>query len=69
MSTKSNGFWSTANAAFTQAERDEYNRFRSDLYLAADRMRDRAHASDDAYTLRRANELMELVGRMPTMER
>jgi len=33
-------FWSTANRAFSAKERKAYNKWRHDLYVAADRLRD-----------------------------
>ena len=33
-------FWSVANRSFTTKERQEYNKWRHDLYIATDRLRD-----------------------------
>ena len=33
-------FWSTANRSFSAKERKAYNKWRHDLYVAADRLRD-----------------------------
>lgn len=62
-------FWSTANKAFTQAERDAYNQFRADLYATADRLRERVRVvDDDSQVIERMNDLMEQILTMPTME-
>ncbi|WP_018231414.1 hypothetical protein [Thioalkalivibrio thiocyanodenitrificans] len=60
-------FWSTANKAFSQAERNAYNRFRIELYLEADRLRDRMSMDDPA--MAHARDLMEMICTMPMMER
>jgi hypothetical protein len=60
-------FWSTANMAFSDAERAKYNRFRSDLYLEADRLRDLAIGGRLSVGDFRA--LMDLICTMPSMER
>lgn len=61
-------FWSTANEAFSAKERSAYNRFKLEIYLASDRLRDALRLGDDERTRERANELHLLICEIPSME-
>lgn len=69
-------FWSAANEAFTAKERSQYNRFKTDLYIASDRLKaalpigspndcDEYHRDQ---LRKRANELHALICEIPSME-
>jgi len=61
-------FWSTANESFTAKERSEYNRFKLDLYLASDRLRDAINFKQAEQISEQASELHALILKMPSME-
>lgn len=73
--TPTRTYWTTANEAFSNQERNAFNRYRFELWQAADRLRsalpigglnDDSHQRDQLR--KRANELHDLICKMPFLE-
>ena len=60
-------FWHTANMAFSAKERKAFNKWKLDLYLAADRVRDLVPLSEPSRQAKNVKELMDIVCQIPAL--
>ena len=60
-------FWSTANKSFSIKERNDFNKWRLGLYLAADAIRDGVSLSMPSRTGTNVKELMDIVSKIPSL--
>ena len=64
-------FWHTANLAFSDKEREAFNKWKLEIYRASEKIRDESHALPDdekfSYVAHRARELHEIVCAIPAM--
>ena len=66
-------FWQTANASFSEKDRDEYHRWRRDLYEQAEKLRDASHALPDdprfSQVCKRVELMFQTVAELPFLQR
>lgn len=66
-------FWHTANVSFSGNDRDEYNRWRRDLYEQAEKLREASHGLPDDPRFSQVCERVELmfqsIAELPFFER
>ena len=61
-------FWTTANESFSAKERSEYNKLKSDLYLASDSLLHAVAAGHEERAIRLASDLHMMICEIPSME-
>ena len=68
-----NDFWHTANLSFSSKDRNDYNRWRNELYELAEKLRDAAHGLPDnprsSPVCEKAEQVFKAISRLPSMER
>lgn len=64
-------FWHTANCAFSDEEREAFNKWKLDMYLAAEKARDAANhlPDDDRFTdvAKKARSMYDMVCAIPVL--
>ena len=75
MKNKQN-FWKTVNANFSEKERQDFNNWKIELYLAADNIRDYIRTQTLDYPTEKANrremyinKLIEQITKIPTLRK
>lgn len=66
-------FWHKANVSFSGKDRDEYNRWRQDLYEQAEKLRDATHGLPDearfSQVCERVERMFQTIAELPFLER
>ena len=64
-------FWHTANCAFSKAEREAFNKWKLEMYLAAEKARNAANYLPDderfSYAAKKAREMYDMVCAIPAL--
>ena len=61
-------FWHTANESFSVKERKAFNKWRLELYLAGDRLRDWVMMSEKSREQDAMKQLMDIVCSVPSLQ-
>jgi hypothetical protein len=68
-----NDFWHTANLSFSHQDRNDYNRWRNELYELAEKLRDATHGLPDdprfSEVCEKAGQVFKAISHLPSMER